>query len=89
MKLGETYSLTERGWENMAFAESYDGPVIIQYDELHNTICAFADPNSVNTIGVTDHGVTYYNLQGVEVEHPNKGIFIRVADGKSEKVMIK
>lgn len=89
MKLGKTYGLTERGWENMTFAESYYGPVIIHYDQLHNTICVFADPNSVNSIIVSDGKVTYYNLQGMKVDNPHKGVFIRLADGKSDKVLIK
>lgn len=88
MKLGETYGLTESGWENMAFAESHDGPVTIEYDELNNTIRAFADPNSVYSICL-DGKTDYYNLQGVRVENPANGVFIRVADGKSEKVFIR
>ena len=89
MKLGETYGLTENGWENMAFAESYDGPVIIQYDKLHNTIRAIADPNAVESIEATDDKTIYYNLQGVKVENPNNGVFIRVSNGKTEKVLMK
>lgn len=72
----------------MALAESYDGPVTIEYDELNNTIRAFADPNSVNSICL-DGRTDYYNLQGVRVENPANGVFIRVADGKSEKVFIR
>lgn len=30
---------------------------------------------------------TYYNLQGVKVANPTKGLYIRVAGGKSEKIM--
>lgn len=89
MKLGETYGLTERGWENMAFAESYEGPVIIQYDRLHNTIRAIADPNAVESIEATEDKTIYYNLQGVKVENPKTGVFIRVSNGKTEKVMMK
>ena len=32
--------------------------------------------------------VRYFNLQGVEVSNPANGIFIRVANGKSEKVVL-
>lgn len=30
----------------------------------------------------------YYNLQGVRVENPVKGLYIRVANGKSQKVIM-
>lgn len=31
----------------------------------------------------------YYNLQGVRVDNPAQGLYIKVADGKTEKVMVK
>ena len=33
--------------------------------------------------------VTYYNLQGMRVDNPGKGIYIRRSGKKSEKVMIR
>ena len=30
----------------------------------------------------------YYNLQGMRVAHPGHGLYIRVADGRSEKILI-
>ena len=30
----------------------------------------------------------YYNLQGMRVAHPGNGRYIRVADGRSEKILI-
>ena len=32
---------------------------------------------------------TYYNLQGILVKNPERGIYIRVCDGRREKVMVK
>ena len=43
----------------------------------------------VDTIGAEDNGeAVYYNLQGVRVMNPEKGIFIKVANGRSEKVVL-
>ncbi|MCM1368901.1 MAG: C10 family peptidase [Candidatus Amulumruptor caecigallinarius] len=36
-----------------------------------------------------DAQAEYYNLQGVKVDNPGKGLYIRVANGKAEKVMKK
>ena len=41
------------------------------------------------TIDSEDAPVEYYNLQGVKVENPSNGIFIKVQGKKSEKVYIK
>ena len=41
----------------------------------------------ISTIfGADDSEAVYYNLQGVRVENPANGVFIRVANGKSSKV---
>ena len=31
---------------------------------------------------------TYYNLQGVRVENPSNGVYIRVINNKAEKVIL-
>lgn len=36
----------------------------------------------------SDNSVKYYNLQGLEVENPTKGLYIRTINGKSEKIYI-
>ena len=47
--------------------------------------------NSIDGISVDseDAPVEYYNLQGVKVENPSNGVFIKVQGKKSEKVYIK
>lgn len=45
--------------------------------------------NGVNDISVSGSAdAEYYNLQGVRVNTPSKGIYIRVKDGKAEKIAI-
>lgn len=42
------------------------------------------------SVGGSDEGTVYYNLQGIRVENPAKGgIYIRRQGGKTEKVMVK
>lgn len=43
----------------------------------------------VDTIGTDTAPARYYNLQGVEVEKPENGVFIRVSAGKTTKVAIR
>lgn len=46
--------------------------------------------SSVEPVSTTSAAkAEYFNLQGVRVGNPQGGMFIRVADGKSEKVFIK
>ena len=47
--------------------------------------------NSIDGISVDseDAPVEYYNLQGVKVENPSNGVFIKVQGNKTEKVYIK
>lgn len=48
-----------------------------------------ADGSGVANIAVENNGeAVYYNLQGVRVENPVKGMYIVVKGGKSQKVML-
>ena len=46
------------------------------------------DINSgIDAVDVTDAEAVYYNLQGVRVDNPVKGIFVKVCAGKTSKVV--
>ena len=45
--------------------------------------------SSVDAIGAEEGEVIYFNLQGVRVENPTTGVYIRVANGKATKVAIR
>ncbi len=45
--------------------------------------------NVEDIIANCDAPAVYYNLQGLKVENPENGIFIRVQGGKSSKVFVK
>ena len=45
--------------------------------------------SGVNEITVAEGEAQYYNMQGVRVANPENGMFIRVQNGKAQKVVIK
>ncbi len=45
-------------------------------------------PVSVDEIGAEDAPVEYYNLQGIKVENPSKGIYIKKQGKKTTKVVL-
>lgn len=47
------------------------------------------DPNGVETIESAETAARYFNLQGVEVENPQSGIFVKVVNGRAVKVTVK
>lgn len=46
-----------------------------------------AEEDAVEGISAASGSAVYYNLQGVRVANPEKGIYIKVADGKTSKVI--
>ena len=55
-------------------------------------VCTFTTKmaTSINGVACDETAVVeYYNLQGVKVANPANGVFIRVANGKATKVLVK
>lgn len=50
-----------------------------------------ATPTGIDTVNAADidDNAVYYNLQGVRVVNPAAGLYIRVVDGKTSKVIVK
>ncbi|MCM1474661.1 MAG: starch-binding protein [Muribaculaceae bacterium] len=46
-------------------------------------------PTGVEGIAAEEGDARYFNLQGVEVENPSAGIYVKVAGGKAVKVIVK
>lgn len=63
------------------FTVSFEG----KYPELTVTT---SGTTGVEEIGVENASARYFNLQGVEVANPEKGIFIKVAGNKAVKVAL-
>jgi hypothetical protein len=61
------------------------------YSSLYESVLRFKATSGVNNISTKENSgkVTYYNLQGEQVQNPNGGIFIRVQNGKASKVVVK
>lgn len=53
------------------------------------TIEAIGSSTVCNTFGVGEGNCEYYTLQGVRVNAPVKGLYLKVCDGKTGKVMVK
>ncbi len=49
----------------------------------------YDDYVGVDEITVAEGEAQYYNMQGVRVANPENGMFIRVQNGKAQKVVIK
>lgn len=47
-----------------------------------------AIPTGVDAIGAEDGEAVYFNLQGVQVENPEHGIYVKVQNGKATKVVM-
>lgn len=60
--------------------------MVFDYKNLTLTISE-ADGDGIEAIGADNAKAVYYNLQGVEVKNPEKGIFIKVVGKKAEKVV--
>ncbi len=58
----------------------------VTYNAKTNTMVISID-DAVENIFDDEVEAVYYNLQGVRVDNPANGIFVRVAGSKTEKVM--
>ena len=45
-------------------------------------------PTAVEAIGAEEGEAVYYNLQGVRVDNPEHGIYVKVVNGKASKVVL-
>lgn len=81
------------------FSCSIEGPVIVTFtlvegsgvtgSSVASTLMVKKDTvNAVEAVEVAEGVAEYYNLQGVKVANPVKGIFVKVVDGKATKVVL-
>ena len=64
------------------FISSYNGNFQVLAAE-------FAEANAIEGIDAENAPAEYFNLQGVRVENPENGLFIRRQGNKVEKVIVK
>lgn len=89
-ELGAAQALVAQAGEVAAFNVNYtgDATVVVDFDTMTVTVTAKSD--SIDTIGAdADAPVVYYNLNGVRVDNPQGGIFIRKQGNTVSKVIVK
>ena len=75
---------------------SYEFPTYLVYNnqaDYANPITFYVDVKKkeltgVDTIGEVVEEAAYYNLQGVKIENPVEGIYVKVVNGKASKVVL-
>ncbi len=94
MNLQKTDSLTfkvdEKGTPFAGALYLYKGDQVYTGHSIYlmGTV-VYDDLTGADVIEVADAEATYFNLQGVEVKNPVPGVYVKVADGKVTKVVIK
>ena len=71
----------------MAPAGTYD----FTLDLVNNTLKVeeAAQTDGVGSINVENGAAVYYNLQGMKVQNPENGLYIKIVDGKAVKVLVR
>lgn len=55
-----------------------------------DSTCPFTSSTAIEKVSVEDNGVAeYYNLQGVRVSNPSKGLYIKKQGDKASKILVK
>ena len=85
---GATYSMTSTEGANTKSWKCEKGDCTIEVNLANNTM-KIVEFTGIENIGVDNAPVEYYNLQGVKVENPSNGIYIKVQGSKASKVLIK
>ena len=62
----------------------YGSPMKVEFISLHDD----GGVTSVEDVGVSDTTVRYFNLQGLEVEKPQCGIYVELSNGRSRMVKL-
>lgn len=82
--LGKAQAATEEGGAN--WVSTLEGNYTFTFDPAALTLTVTANAG-IGSIA-TSAPATYYNLQGIAVENPTSGLYIRVQGGKSTKVAL-
>ena len=80
------YDFVTEGTENMSFAEDMTNVSITV--NIPNKKMTITGTSGVANVNIADEApATWFNLQGQRVDNPEKGLYIRVQNGKSAKVI--
>ena len=98
----DAYVFSKNSSNKYAFYLTEAGEVVPQYSAYYVLGSSFAkvaaiglsfddetgESSGIEDVNVNDGEVEYYNLQGVKVENPEKGIYIMKQGGKTSKVVL-
>ena len=86
-----TYNPADGSYKTSAHAVINRSVDRVNYDIWYYNMSFVKDPAGVADIAVdnADGEAVYYNLQGVRVDNPDRGVYVKVANGKAEKVLVK
>lgn len=89
MVAGEIYPLIDRDGPDMGVDREYSEVTMFlnvedEYFSFYGEVVG-----SVARTEIESGNARYFNMQGVEVKNPSDGIFIRLVNGKSEKITVK
>lgn len=89
MTAGEPYPLGDRDGANMGLDNTYsEVTFILNLADQYFFFTGEVD-NSVAANEIASGKARYFNMQGCEVTNPSDGIFVRVINGKSEKITVR
>ncbi len=88
IEAGMTYNMTYNKTAETQSWKCMKGDCTIEVNLADNTM-KILNLTGVEMIGVDDLEVEYYNLQGVKVDKPTNGIYIKVQGSKASKVFVK
>lgn len=85
-----TFNVDETGKPSMGGMYLYKGEKVYVADNI-GVLCQvkYDDVTGVAAIEAADASAKYFNLQGAEVKNPAPGIYVKIADGKAVKVVIR
>lgn len=86
-----TYNPADGSYKTSAHAVINRSVDRVNYDIWYYNMSFVKDPAGVADIAVdnADGEAVYYNLQGVRVDNPDCGVYVKVCGGKAEKVLVK
>ena len=89
MTAGEIYPIDPANTSNMGVDNTYtEVTMFLNLDEGY--FCFYGEVgNGVAAAEIAAGKARYFNLQGCEVTNPSNGVYIRIVNGKSEKITVK
>lgn len=84
------YGMLQTENPNAAFeVEPGTYAVMVSLENRYVILAYMGESTGISSISADAADAIYFNLQGVRVHNPESGLYIKVVNGKSEKVLVK